>query len=115
MLANRAVWAVSLAAWAVVLAVGSYLDRVHLHVPGMVTLAVTSGLGLAYVLAVAERSRRWLGILANALLLAELGVHAAYAAPSGARGELLGFVLALVLLGIPLWLLAGGRASEELE
>ena len=47
---NRLVWILALGAWTVVLAAGSYLGKVHLQAQGAVSLAVTSLLGLAWVL-----------------------------------------------------------------
>lgn len=104
--ANRAVWGMALAAWAVVLAAGTYLGKIDLRPAGILALAVTSALGLAYLLVMSQRWRRALGILANGALLLELGLLAARRADAVSPRSLAGLLVAVVVLGVPCLLLA---------
>ncbi len=111
---NRMVWVLVLAVWAVVLGAGTYLDRVHLRGVGVVSLAVTGALGLAYVFSHGRRgaAHRWLGVAANALLGVEVAVYfARRTAVSDAR-LLAGTAVALVVLGVPLYLLLADRPDD---
>jgi hypothetical protein len=110
--ANRMVWWLMLAVWLVVLAAGTYLDRVHLRGAGALSLGVTGALGLAYVLSRGPRGRL-LGIAANALLGVELAVYFARRI-AVSDGRLLGGALvALAVLGVPLVVLIAGRVDED--
>lgn len=104
--ANRAVWGMALAVWAVVLAAGTYLGKIDLRPAGALALAVTSALGLAYLVATSQHWRRGLGILANGTLLVELGLLAARRGDATSPRTLLGLLVAVVVLGVPLLLLA---------
>jgi hypothetical protein len=114
--ANRMVWWLMLAVWLVVVAAGTYLDRVHLRGAGALSLAVTGALGLAYVLSHGARGRglhRLLGIAANALLGVELAVYfARRIAVSDAR-LVGGTLVALAVLGLPLLVLIVARPEED--
>lgn len=117
---NRLVWMLALAAWSVVLLAGAYLEKVHLHALGAVSLALTSGLGFAYVLTsgnAGSRTGRWLGILANALLIAEFAFELAVRSPRPGAQIALGAVLVAALLGLPLAVLLAdlrdGRSADS--
>jgi hypothetical protein len=109
---NRVVWMVTLGAWGVVLAVGSYLGRLHLHVLGAVSLSLTMLLGLAYVLTAGGRRHRALGIIANATLAGEMLIHFMIDQPLEAVRTTIGLLATLVFLGVPLALLLDAPDSE---
>ena len=111
---NRLVWILALGAWTVVLAAGSYLGKIHLQALGAVSLAVTSLLGLGWVLSAGRASHRGLGVLANGLLFGELVFHLAAGSSSRPWREIaLGSVLSIALVGLPLAILLAGPAAED--
>ena len=113
---NRMVWWLMLAVWLVVLAAGTYLDRVHLRGSGALSLAVTGALGLAYVLSHGSRGRRLhrgLGIAANGLLALELAVYFARLVTVSDARLLGGAIVTLVVLGAPLVILIAARPDDS--
>ena len=113
--ANRMVWWLMLAVWLIVVAAGTYLDRVHLRGSGALSLGVTAALGLAYVLSHGSRGRlhRLLGIAANALLGVELALYFARRIAVSEARLLGGMLVALAVLGVPLVVLIVARPDED--